>query len=92
MAAVRGHFKPEFLNRIDEIVVFHRSPEADIERIVDIQVAQLRTGSRDAGSASSSPPRRGSGSRRRATTPTSGRARSSGCCSARSPTRSRSRC
>src|SRR4029079_15423429 len=35
------HFKPEFLNRVDEIVVFHRLSEADIERIVDIQIEQL---------------------------------------------------
>ena len=35
---VRDHFKPEFLNRIDEIVVFHRLDESHIERIVDIQV------------------------------------------------------
>jgi ATP-dependent Clp protease ATP-binding subunit ClpB len=42
MNLVRTHFKPEFLNRIDEIVVFHRLSEADIERIVDIQVGQLR--------------------------------------------------
>ena len=41
MAAVRDHFKPEFLNRVDEIVVFHRLSEADIERIVDIQVEQF---------------------------------------------------
>jgi ATP-dependent Clp protease ATP-binding subunit ClpB len=41
LAAVREHFKPEFLNRVDEIVVFHRLSEADIERIVDIQVEQL---------------------------------------------------
>jgi ATP-dependent Clp protease ATP-binding subunit ClpB len=41
MAAVRAHFKPEFLNRIDEIVVFHRLSEEDIAQIVDIQVAQL---------------------------------------------------
>jgi len=41
MVAVRNHFKPEFLNRVDEIVVFHRLSEADIERIVDIQVEQL---------------------------------------------------
>jgi len=41
MAAVRDHFKPEFLNRVDEIVVFHRLSEADIERIVDIQLEQL---------------------------------------------------
>jgi ATP-dependent Clp protease ATP-binding subunit ClpB len=42
MNVVRNHFKPEFLNRIDEIVVFHRLGEAHIERIVSIQVEQLR--------------------------------------------------
>jgi ATP-dependent Clp protease ATP-binding subunit ClpB len=42
MNMVRNHFKPEFLNRIDEIVVFHRLGEAHIERIVAIQVEQLR--------------------------------------------------
>ncbi len=42
MAAVRNHFKPEFLNRIDEIVVFHRLDERHIEAIVAIQVEQLR--------------------------------------------------
>jgi ATP-dependent Clp protease ATP-binding subunit ClpB len=41
MAAVRNHFKPEFLNRVDEIVVFQRLTEDDIERIVDIQIGQL---------------------------------------------------
>ena len=38
MAAVRNHFKPEFVNRIDEIVVFHRLDERHLARIVDIQV------------------------------------------------------
>jgi ATP-dependent Clp protease ATP-binding subunit ClpB len=42
MNVVRNHFKPEFLNRIDEIVVFHRLSEEHIERIVEIQVEQLR--------------------------------------------------
>jgi ATP-dependent Clp protease ATP-binding subunit ClpB len=41
LAAVRNHFKPEFLNRVDEIVVFHRLTEGDIARIVDIQIGQL---------------------------------------------------
>ena len=41
MSAVRAHFKPEFLNRIDEIAVFHRLSQEDIARIVDIQVEQL---------------------------------------------------
>jgi ATP-dependent Clp protease ATP-binding subunit ClpB len=43
MSAVRAHFKPEFLNRIDEIVLFHRLSEQDIARIVDIQVDHLRS-------------------------------------------------
>jgi ATP-dependent Clp protease ATP-binding subunit ClpB len=42
MNAVRSHFKPEFLNRIDEIVFFHRLDERHIERIVGIQVEHLR--------------------------------------------------
>jgi ATP-dependent Clp protease ATP-binding subunit ClpB len=42
MTAVRNHFKPEFLNRIDEIVVFHRLDESHIERIVELQVESLR--------------------------------------------------
>jgi ATP-dependent Clp protease ATP-binding subunit ClpB len=41
MAAVRTHFKPEFLNRVDEIVVFHRLSEEHIAQIVGIQVEQL---------------------------------------------------
>jgi len=42
MAAVHDHFKPEFLNRIDEIVVFDRLDERHIAQIVELQVAQLR--------------------------------------------------
>ncbi len=42
MDVVRNHFKPEFLNRIDEIVVFHRLSEEHIARIVEIQVEVLR--------------------------------------------------
>ena len=41
LAAMRSHFKPEFLNRIDEIVVFHRLDERHIEQIVGLQVAIL---------------------------------------------------
>ncbi len=36
------HFKPEFVNRIDEIVRFHRLTEADLARIVSIQLNGLR--------------------------------------------------
>jgi len=42
MEVVRNHFKPEFLNRIDDIVVFDRLGEAHIERIVELQVDLLR--------------------------------------------------
>ncbi len=41
MAAVRNHFKPEFINRIDEIVAFHRLSEQEIGSIVEIQVDGL---------------------------------------------------
>lgn len=39
---LQRHFRPEFLNRIDEIVVFHPLDERHIEQIVDIQLARLR--------------------------------------------------
>ena len=39
---VGGHFRPEFVNRIDELVVFHTLGRAEIRRIVDIQVGFLR--------------------------------------------------
>ncbi|WP_204296644.1 ATP-dependent chaperone ClpB [Actinoplanes campanulatus] len=42
LAAVRAHFKPEFLNRLDDIVVFHALTKDDLTAIVDIQLARLR--------------------------------------------------
>ena len=39
---LRRQFRPEFLNRIDEIIVFRSLSEEDIERIVDIQIRQLK--------------------------------------------------
>jgi ATP-dependent Clp protease ATP-binding subunit ClpB len=39
--ALRGHFRPEFLNRVDEIVIFDRLDEADLKHIVEIQVRLL---------------------------------------------------
>jgi ATP-dependent Clp protease ATP-binding subunit ClpB len=41
MEAVRATFKPEFLNRIDEVVVFTRLSREEIARIVEIQVSRL---------------------------------------------------
>ncbi|WP_336762276.1 ATP-dependent chaperone ClpB [Asaia sp. VD9] len=42
MAVVRSHFRPEFLNRLDEIVLFSRLQRADMNRIVSIQLKRLR--------------------------------------------------
>ncbi len=42
MVVVRTHFKPEFLNRLDDIVVFHSLSTQDLASIVDIQLAALR--------------------------------------------------
>jgi ATP-dependent Clp protease ATP-binding subunit ClpB len=42
LAAVRSHFKPEFLNRLDDIVVFHALTGEDLSAIVDIQLDRLR--------------------------------------------------
>ncbi|MDP9095674.1 MAG: ATP-dependent chaperone ClpB [Pseudomonadota bacterium] len=42
LKVVREHFRPEFLNRLDEIVLFRRLQRADMARIVDIQLARLR--------------------------------------------------
>jgi ATP-dependent Clp protease ATP-binding subunit ClpB len=41
MDIVRAHFRPEFINRIDEIIVFHPLNREHMKRIVDIQVAGL---------------------------------------------------
>jgi ATP-dependent Clp protease ATP-binding subunit ClpB len=42
MADLRGHFRPEFLNRVDDIVMFKPLTLEEIERIVDLQVQELR--------------------------------------------------
>ncbi len=41
MAVVRASFRPEFLNRVDEIILFHRLKRSEMSRIVDIQLARL---------------------------------------------------
>jgi ATP-dependent Clp protease ATP-binding subunit ClpB len=41
MAVVRASFRPEFLNRVDEIILFHRLRREHMGRIVDIQMARL---------------------------------------------------
>jgi len=39
--ALREHFKPEFLNRIDEVIFFHALSRADIRKVIDIQLGAL---------------------------------------------------
>ncbi len=41
MEAVRAHFRPEFLNRLDETIIFDRLARQDMDAIVDIQMARL---------------------------------------------------
>jgi ATP-dependent Clp protease ATP-binding subunit ClpB len=42
MAEMRTHFRPEFLNRLDDIVLFKPLTQAEIERIVDLMLDDLR--------------------------------------------------
>ena len=41
MSEVRQTFAPEFINRLDEIIIFEELKDADLEQIVDLQVANL---------------------------------------------------
>ena len=43
MEDLRQSFRPEFLNRLDEITIFHRLERADVRRIVDVQLARFRS-------------------------------------------------
>jgi ATP-dependent Clp protease ATP-binding subunit ClpB len=42
MAALRVHFRPEFLNRVDDIIIFHNLDRDDLVKIVEIQADRLR--------------------------------------------------
>jgi ATP-dependent Clp protease ATP-binding subunit ClpB len=41
LQAVKAHFRPEFLNRLDEIILFHRLSRANMDKIVEIQLGRL---------------------------------------------------
>jgi ATP-dependent Clp protease ATP-binding subunit ClpB len=41
-SAMREHFRPEFLNRVDDIIIFHPLGEEHIDRIIDLQLGRLR--------------------------------------------------
>jgi ATP-dependent Clp protease ATP-binding subunit ClpB len=43
LTEMRHHFRPEFLNRVDEIVVFHSLTDENLKKILDIQLDRLRT-------------------------------------------------
>jgi ATP-dependent Clp protease ATP-binding subunit ClpB len=42
MEQLTGHFKPEFLNRIDDIVIFHQLSREQIAKIIEVQLERLR--------------------------------------------------
>ena len=42
MGVVRAQFRPEFLNRVDEIILFHRLKRSEMGAIVDIQIGRLQ--------------------------------------------------
>ncbi|MDH3462546.1 MAG: AAA family ATPase, partial [Acidimicrobiia bacterium] len=42
LEAVRQHFRPEFLNRVDDLIVFDRLTKEDLRKIVEIQIDELR--------------------------------------------------
>jgi ATP-dependent Clp protease ATP-binding subunit ClpB len=42
MEALRKHFKPEFLNRVDDIAIFHQLDRKHLDRIVEIQLGRVR--------------------------------------------------
>ena len=39
--ALRGHFRPEFINRLDETIIFHSLKQEELRQIVDLQVQRL---------------------------------------------------
>jgi len=50
MAELKRHFRPEFLNRVDDVIIFQSLDESEIERIVDIQLEKLKKRSRNSNS------------------------------------------
>ena len=78
MAVVRASFRPEFLNRVDEIILFHRLKKSEMGRIVDIQMARLAKLLEDRKIVSRWSRARATGSPTRAGTRPTARVRSSG--------------
>ena len=49
--AIEKYFRPEFLNRLDDIIVFHSLNKDDLKQIVDIELAKVRGRLADAASS-----------------------------------------
>ena len=90
--ALREHFRPEFLNRVDEIVVFRRLDREQLGAIVDLQVGRLRQRLAERGIALEITEAPATCSAGRATTRPTAPGRSSGWCSGASRTRWPSGC
>ena len=75
MEAVRAHFRPEFLNRLDEVIVFHRLSRKNMDGIVDIQLALLQKRLAGGDHARGRRRTRGPARQRAATTRSTGRGR-----------------
>ena len=63
-------FRPEFINRVNDIIVFRHLNDDDMKHVVELELARSATGSRKRASRSSSPTRPRNSSSRRARTPT----------------------
>ena len=76
MEALRAHFKPEFLNRVDEVILFHQLGREHLDRIVEIQLERVQEAARGAADRARAHRRRRSACwPRRATTRTTARGR-----------------
>ncbi len=85
---LKQHFRPEFLNRVDDVVVFPQLTQEEIVQIVDLMVAQGRQAPEGPGHGPRAHPgRQGAARRSAATTPCWGRGRCGAPSSARSRTR-----
>ena len=93
MAELRGHFRPEFLNRVDEIVLFKPLTLEEIEQIVELQIDDVRAApGRPAADARAHRGGARADRRARATTRSTARGRCGASSSARSRRGSRGRC
>ena len=81
MAELKQHFRPEFLNRVDDVIIFQSLDEEELAKIVDIQLERLEqtTGATESHARRGQPPRKNCW-RRKATTRNSARVRSNAPC------------